>query len=94
MIIKKEFYKEVYFVESPEYLTKIQWNNLLMVGNKNWDNYFLPFKTKRSFEKIDNIELVEFDTKDSMFKYIKNVDSNLVLNFSLEHKNPCLIRFT
>jgi hypothetical protein len=54
---------------------------------------FLPFETKRNFEKINNIELIEFNTEGDMFKYMKTVDSQLILNFSLEHEKPCLIKF-
>ena len=30
MAIKKEFYEEIYFVDSPEYFTDKQWDCLLM----------------------------------------------------------------
>lgn len=92
MNIKSEFYKEIYFIDSPEHLTDKQWDNLLMSGRKNWDKYFLPFKTKREHKVIKNVELVEFDSEDSMFEYIKNLNSISLLNFSLEYEKPCLLR--
>lgn len=92
MITKKEFYKEIYFIDSPERLTDKQWDNLLMSGKKNWDKYFLPFKTKREHEIIKNVELVEFDSENDMFKYIKKLSPFSFLNFSLDHKNPCVLK--
>lgn len=92
MITKKEFYKEIYFVDSPERLTDKQWGNLLMSGKKNWDKYFLPFKTKREHEVIRNVELVEFDSENDMFKYIKKISPFSFLNFSLDHKTPCVLK--
>ncbi|MCK5413105.1 MAG: hypothetical protein KAI57_01890 [Candidatus Pacebacteria bacterium] len=88
---KSEFYSEIYFVDNSEHLTEKQWDNLLMVGNKNWDKYFIPFKTKREYEIIKNVKLTEFELKDDMFKYIKRLNSHSVLNFSLEHEKPFLL---
>lgn len=92
MNIKSEFFKEIYYVGSPEYLNSNQWDCLLMSGKTNWDKYFLPFKTKREHEVIKNVELVEFDTEEDMFEYMDNLNPVSLLNFSLEHKNPCLLR--
>lgn len=92
MNIKSEFFKEIYYVGSPEYLNSNQWDNLLMSGKMNWDKYFLPFKTKREHEVIKSVELVEFDTEDDMFEYMDNLSSVSLLNFSLEHEKPCLLR--
>lgn len=93
MKIKKEFFEEVYFIDSPEHLTDKQWNNLLMSGKINWDKYFTPFKTKREYEVIKNVELVEFDSENEMFKYIKKINPFSLLNFSLEHEKPCVLKF-
>lgn len=92
MIIKKEFYKEIYFIDNPENLTDKQWDNLLMSGKKNWDKYFTPFKTKKEHEIIKDVELIEFDSEDNMFEYIKNLSPFSFLNFSLEHENPCVLK--
>ena len=91
MKIKKEFYKDIYFIDSPERLTHKQWDNLLMSGRSNWDKYFIPFKTKREHEVIKNVELVEFDSEERMFKYIDKLKPNSLLNFSLDHEKPCLL---
>lgn len=92
MNIKKEFYKEIYFIDSPENLTIKQWDYLLMAGRKNWDKYLMPFNTKRKHEVIKNVELIEFDSERDMFKYIKKLSPSSLLNFSLEHKKPCLLK--
>ena len=92
MKIKKEFYEEIYFIDSPEYLTDRQWGSLLMSGKKNWDHYFLPFKTKREHEVIKNVELIEFDSENDMFKYIKKLSPFSFLNFSLEHEKPYVLK--
>ena len=93
MKLKKEFYKEIYFIDNPENLTDKQWDNLLMSGRKNWDKYFLPFKTKKEYEVIKNVELIEFDLEKDMFKYMKKVSPFSLLNFSLEHEKPCILKF-
>ena len=93
MIIKKEFFEEIYFIDNPEYLRRSQWDNFLMCGKKNWNHYFLPFKTKREYEVIKNTELIEFDSEKSMFGYMKKLKPTVLLNFSLDFKNPCLLKF-
>ena len=75
MIIKKDFYKEIYFIDSPEHLTDNQWNNLLMSGKMNWDKYFTPFKTKREHEVIKNVELIWLDSENAMRKYLKRLNT-------------------
>ncbi len=94
MIIKKDFYKEIYFIDSPEHLTDNQWNNLLMSGKMNWDKYFTPFKTKREHEVIKNVELIWLDSENAMRKYLKRLNPFLLLNFSLEHEKPCVLKFS
>lgn len=64
-----------------------------MMGRKNYESYFLPFNTSRSHEVIGDVEMVEFDTEDEMFVFIENIKSTKFLNFSLEHKRPCLLKF-
>jgi hypothetical protein len=92
MKTKNEIFKEVYFIDNPEHLTKKQWDNLLIVGKKNYDHYFLPFKTNREYEKIKNVELVEFETENELFKYLKKLSPKLLLNFSLDFNKPCVLK--
>jgi len=88
-----EFFPEIYFIDEPEYLTYKQWDCLLMAGRKNWDKYFIPFKTKRTYEVIKNVELIEFEKENELFKYMKKLKPESLLNFSLEHEKPCLLKF-
>lgn len=91
MKTRREFYKEIYFIDYPNHLTCKQWDNLLMSGRKNFDKYFLPFRTKREHEVIKNVELVEFELENDVFKYIKKLSPFSLLNFSLDHEKPCLL---
>lgn len=85
-------YKKIYFIDEAEELNDKEWNNLLMSGKKNWDKYFTPFKTKVEYEEIKNVELLEFETEDEMFEYIKILKPTSLLNYSLEHEKPCLLK--
>lgn len=87
-----EFFPEIYFIDEPEHLTDKQWENLLMSVKMNWDKYFTPFKTKREHEVIKNVELIEFDSEDDLFEYIGKLSRFSLLNFSLEHEKPCLLK--
>lgn len=94
MITKKEFYKEVYFFEQPEKLTDNQWDSLVMMGRKNYEPYFSPFKTKRPHEVLRDVELVEFEKESDMFDYINEISPTLLINFSLEHDKPYVLQFS
>ncbi|MCX6739302.1 MAG: hypothetical protein NT098_04630 [Candidatus Parcubacteria bacterium] len=92
MQIKSEFYEEIYFVENVYSLTERQADNLLMSGRKNREHYFLPFKTERKHEEIKNVELVEFLSENDLFAYMEKLNPFSLLNFSLEHEKPCLLK--
>ena len=93
MITKKEKFNEVYLLE-PEKISNTQFDNLLMSGRMNYELYFLPFKTKRGFEILKNVELVEFSTAGEMFSFIKKLSPYHLINYSLEHENPCVLKFS
>lgn len=93
MITKREFFEKIYFVDDPVYLTNKQWDSLLMSGRINWNKYFAPFKTRRRYEVLNNVELLEFDFMDEMFEYIKTLSKSSLINFSLEHEKPCILKF-
>ena len=45
-------------------------------------------------EEIKNVQFIEFDTQESMFKYWNEKESQLVVNlidWSLEHEKPCIL---
>lgn len=90
---KKVFFEEVYLFDDPENLSDNQWDNLLIFGRMNMDPYFLPFKTRHPHEVLRKVELLEFDKEKEMFKNIKKTESNQLINYSLDHEKPCLLKF-
>jgi hypothetical protein len=80
------FYKEIYYIANPEHLRNKQWNSFLMVGEKNWDHYFSPFKTKQDYEILKNVELLEFFSANEMFKHLKKIDPTSLLNYCFDDK--------
>lgn len=97
MARKSEFFKKIYFVDSPEVLDDEQLDSLLMCSTKNWNHYFLDLgkrpKKRIVFRKILNVELVEFSSKKEMFHYIDKLDNKSLLDFSVEHDKPCILKF-
>jgi len=92
MNIKSEFFKEVYYIDQPKHLSGKQWNNFLLCGAVNWNYYFLPFKTKQEYEAIKNVELLEFESEELIFEYLKILPDISFLNYSLEFEKPCLLK--
>lgn len=94
MKTKKEFYPVVYYIEDAEELSDKQMDNLLMCGNKNWNHYFyaLEKNVNVEVEKIENVELIEFDSENEMFDFLKTVDDKLFLNFSTQHGKPLVLK--
>jgi hypothetical protein len=80
MIKKTEQFNEIYFIDDPETLNDKQMDNLLMCSTKNWNYYFSnsekKLKNKISFEKIKNVELIEFSSKRDMFSFLEKLDKN------------------
>jgi hypothetical protein len=97
MIIKKEFFEQVYFVWNPEKVKKSDFDNFVMCSTKNWNYYFTDIKdvskSKLDIEKIKNVELIEFNNKKSMFSFIKKLDDTLLLDFSLEGNFFSVLKF-
>jgi len=93
MLIKKEKFAEIYLLDNPEKISDKQYNNLLMAGKINYEQYFLPFKTMREFEVLKGVELIEFSNATEMFNFIKKLNPFHLINYSLEHDNPCVLKF-
>ncbi len=93
MIKNREIFSEIYFVENPNNLNGKQWDNLLMSGKKNFDHYFKPFKTKHEVEIISDVELIEFSKEEEMFAFLKMIKPEKLINFSLEHENPMVLKY-
>ena len=97
MARKSEFFKKIFFVDNPETLNSKQMDSLLMCSTKNWNYYFCDLgnkiKNKVIFKEISNVELVEFDSKRAMFNFINGIDDKSLVDFSLEHEKPCILKF-
>lgn len=93
MIKNNNFFKKNYFVDKPEDLLDDQYGKLLMVGSKNYDHFFLPFNTSVDHEELSNVRMITFNTYDSMLRYIRTLDPRQLINLSVEHDYPCLMRF-
>jgi len=96
MIKVKKIYKKIFFVDSPEKMTSDGMDDLLMVSTKNWNHYFSKIsskvKSKLNIEKMEDVNLLKFDTGENMRKYMKGREKNLI-DFSLEFDEPCLLEF-
>ena len=96
MVRKKECFDKVFFVDNPEVLSRKQMDSLLMVSTKNWNHYFLDLGKKPSkkiiFDEIANVELCEFNSRKAMFGFLKKLDKKSLLDFSLEHEKPCVLK--
>jgi hypothetical protein len=70
-------------------------NNVLMCGDSNWDYFFtsLVDKLDENDEKIENVELVEFESEKGMFIFLNKLDSKKLIDFSTSHTKPCILKF-
>lgn len=93
---KVSHYRKIYVVNNPELIADEKMDGLLMCGSKNWEYYFTYLDAKirniLDFEEIRNVELVEFDSEKGLFSFMENIDKHLLLNFSLEHERPCILK--
>ncbi len=95
MKTKSEFYEEIYFIDDILDASERQMDNLLMCGNKNRDYYFhaLEPDVKTEVEKIENVELIEFESEKDMCEFLGKIDDRQMINFSTQHENPCVLKF-
>lgn len=72
-------------------------DSLLMCSTKNWNYYLCDLgkkpKKKIIFREISNVELVEFSSKKEMFTFLKRITNKSLIDFSLEHDKPCILKF-
>ena len=57
-----------------------------MVGEKNWDHYFLPFKTKIEHDVMENVEVLEFNSQKDLFSSLKKVSKSSLINYCFDDK--------
>ena len=87
--MKKTQYESI-FILDVEALEQEQKNDLLMCGSQNWEHYFSINQQDANIETLSNVKLLEFQHYDEFNKYI---NSNEVIDYSLEHKNPMVLAY-
>lgn len=87
--MKKTQYESV-FILDVEALEHDKQDELLMCGSKNWEHYFLENQLDANIETLSNVELLEFESKKELDNYI---NSNEIIDYSLEHKAPMVLAY-
>lgn len=62
--------------------------DLLMCGSHNWDHYFVSNSKKANNETLTNVDFIEFENHNEFEDYI---NSNQIIDYSLEHKKPMVL---
>lgn len=93
-IIKKSFYNKLYLSNS-ESFSDNQMNRFLLCGDTNWDYYF-DFITDNNLEYkvINNLDLLEFDNKKSLLRYLDITSNELIQDFTIEDNYFAVLRYT
>jgi hypothetical protein len=85
--MKKTYYESLYILDV-DALEEDEQNNLLMCGSQNWDYYFHVNSEQANVETFSNVSIVEFENIDDFKKF---VNSNQIIDYSLEHDNPMVL---
>ncbi len=85
--MKKTQYKSIFILDIED-LEQEKQDELLMCGSQNWEHYFLTNQLDANIETLSNIELIDFIDNDEFNKYI---NSNEIIDYSLEHKHPMVL---
>lgn len=95
MKTKRELYTAVYHIEDADKLSDKQMNEFLMCGDSNWDYFFVNLvdDLKDGYEKIENVELIEFESNEDMFELLRKTDEKFVIDYSTAHDKPCILKF-
>ena len=97
MIINRESYKNIFLVNNLEDFESEKMEDLLMCANSNWEVYFSGInklgKEKVDYEKIGEAELIEFANEKEMFKFWNSLDNFKKINWSTEHRFPCILKY-
>jgi len=87
--MKKTQYESIFILDI-EALKEEKQNELLMCGSQNWEHYFLTNQLDANIETLSNVELIKFTDNDEFNKYI---NSNQIIDYSLEHKHPMVLAY-
>jgi len=97
MIKNREFYKSIFKVDNLEDFESEEMDDLLVCSETNWNVYFSSVDKLKSeevdCEKIDNVELVEFDNEESMLDFWNSLDNSKKIDLSNEHELPCILKY-
>jgi len=97
MIKNREFYKSIFKVDNLEDFESEEMDDLLVCSETNWNVYFSSVDKLKSeevdCEKIDNVELVEFDDEESMLDFWNSLDNSKKIDLSTEHELPCILKY-
>ena len=63
-------------------------DKLVMCGSQNWDYYFLVDSEQANIETFSNVSIVEFKNNNDFENF---VNSNQIIDYSLEHDNPMVL---
>ena len=85
--MKTTHYKSLYILDV-DALEEDEQNNLLMCGSQNWDYYFLVDSKQANIETFSNVSIVEFKNNNDFENF---VNSNQIIDYSLEHDNPMVL---
>ena len=93
MITKSKFYPAVYLINTADDFSENQMENLLMCGDSNWDYYFYALVDEsKNIEKIENVELVEFESEKDMNQLLAEISLTKLLDYSTVHEKPCVLK--
>ncbi|MCF6297988.1 MAG: hypothetical protein L3J08_08405 [Flavobacteriaceae bacterium] len=87
--MKKTQYESIFILDA-EALEQDKQDELLMCGSQNWEHYFLTNQLDANIETLSNVELLEFESKKELDNYI---NSNEIIDYSLEHKAPMVLAY-
>lgn len=80
-------FKKLYIANIDEVSSRVE-NSFIMCGSTNWDFYFTQKDDNTHYEELENIKLIEFNTKYEFKKFILKNDC---IDYTLEHKKPMVL---
>lgn len=80
--MKTTHFKSLYISQAYALDEDIAADNFLFQGSRNWDLYFSESIKDLDAEVLENVSLLEFDTKEELESYMYN---HKTLDYSLEH---------
>lgn len=83
---------ESIFIVEQELLADEEYTSMIMIGTKSWNAYLLERPKCQIVEEDKDVLFIEFDCEKDLFTYKNELDDKLFLEYSLEHKKPCLIQ--